>query len=174
MTFALQPTNKNYLSPVGFQLTLTRIPNTTYFCQGVTLPQVGIDVIKAPTPFNALNLGGTSLNYGDLQVTFLVDEDMRNYNELYQWMSDITIERVESQYSKINVKKTTDPNAGPRVDARLTILNSAKAPNVTFELIDVFCTGLTPLAFDTRNIDVKYLTCTATFNFREFNITMNT
>ena len=35
-----QPTNLNYLSPVNFDLVISKLPKTRYFCTGVNIPSV--------------------------------------------------------------------------------------------------------------------------------------
>ena len=84
-------TNKNFLSPVGFQLKLdsTKYENVEYFCTSVSLPDLSI--AESPTPFRGSNMamGGDRLNFGNLEVTFNITENMENYIEIYNWLNDI-------------------------------------------------------------------------------------
>ncbi len=171
MSLIQSPQNKNFLSPTGFVLTLTRLPATVYMCNAVQLPSVLLQEIKVPNPMVTLNISTTNIQYGTFSASFMIDEDLQNYREIYQWILDLSVDRINSQYDNILVKKLRDPNAGPRSDATVSILSSSKHPNIQFNFIDVFPSTLTPLPFDTRNKDIEYLTCTIGFSFREFNVT---
>lgn len=174
MSLATVPTNRNFLSPLGFRLVFSRLPNVEYFCQSVRLPSVTIGNIEVPNPILPLNVPSTKINTTDFEITFKVDEDMKNYNELYQWMIDLTFDRQTSLYlhlSETRLQKfKQDPNGGVFSDASLTILNSAKNPHKQFNFTDVYPTGLTPLKFDVTEDTVNYLECTASFSFRNFEL----
>jgi hypothetical protein len=49
-----QPTNLNYLSPLGFKFTLRRLPMVNYFCQSVDIPAISMTPINTPTPVGTL------------------------------------------------------------------------------------------------------------------------
>ena len=116
MSLASFPANKNFLSPLGFRLVFDRLPTVEYFCQGATLPSVSINNIEIPNPILPLNVPSTKLNTGDFSVVFRVDEDLANYNELYQLMIDLTFDRQTSLYlhmGESRLKKfQTNPNGG--------------------------------------------------------------
>ena len=62
-----QPTNKNFLSPLGFRFILSRTPNIEYFCQAATLPNMVMAEALTANPFTSA-LGNFSVG-GDLTVT---------------------------------------------------------------------------------------------------------
>lgn len=171
MTFATLPTNRNFLSPLGFRLVFNRLPTVEYFCQSVTLPSVGLQVMSVSNPLMRLNVAGTQLQYGELSATFKIDEDMKNYVELYNWISDLSFNRETSQYANLLAAQVPGGNGGPRSDATIEILNSVKNANKAFHFTDVFPASLTPVSFDTRKADIDYLECTVNFSFRDFTIT---
>lgn len=162
-------TNRNFLSPIGFRLVLTRLPNVILFSQSATLPSVGIKEITVPNPILPLNVSSTTMDQGTFSITFKVDEDLVNYKELYQWMIDLTFDRETSLYLHMGQRLQGDTQT-VRSDATLTILNSAKNANKEIQFTDCFPRNLTPLVFDTRKTDVDYIECTATFSFRNFSI----
>jgi hypothetical protein len=174
MSLASFPANKNFLSPLGFRLVFDRLPTVEYFCQGATLPSVSINNIEIPNPILPLNVPSTKLNTGDFSVVFRVDEDLANYNELYQWMIDLTFDRETSLYlhmGESRLKKfQTNPNGGVFSDASLTILNSAKSPSKKFSFTEVYPADISPLKFDVTAESLNYLECTATFSFRNFSL----
>ena len=147
--------NKNFLSPVGFQLKIdyNKYPNLEYFCTAASLP--GISMTEAPVPFKGANIGfvGDRINFEDLTVRFNVTENMENYLETFNWMHDI-----------VNGNDITNVQS----DATLIILNSHnnKAKEIQFK--DIFPTSLSGLEFDTSINDVEYLTAEVTFKYTYF------
>ena len=75
-----QPKNRNYLTPVGFKLKLERFEGVDFFCQAVNLPDVEMPFTEVQTRFRGVPIiAGGGVTYGNLQLRFMVDEDMANY-----------------------------------------------------------------------------------------------
>ena len=79
------PDNINPLSPIGFRLDIEKLPEVSYFCQEATLPDVTINAVSVPTPLAAIQIPDTILQYGDLTVNFLVDEDVGLLSHPCDW-----------------------------------------------------------------------------------------
>ena len=81
-----QPDNKNFLSPIGFQFSIQKLPHVNYFCQSANIPEITLSEVERMSPFIKLPTPGTQLTFGALSITFRVDEDLKNYKEMYNWM----------------------------------------------------------------------------------------
>ena len=82
-----QPKNRNFLTPIGFQLELEIFPGVDFFCQSVNFPDISVPVTEVPTMWRSFPIiGGGGVSYGDLQVNFIIDEDMENYAEIFNWI----------------------------------------------------------------------------------------
>ena len=114
-TLTTTPVNRSYLSNNKFDFVLKRIPNFTYLVQGVNLPGLTLQSSSINTPFSAVSIPGNQITFGTLSLTFLVDEDMKNYLGAYakefdtpgsmsrkEWEEDRRV-RIESK-AKITVK----------------------------------------------------------------------
>lgn len=84
------PTNKNFLSPLGFNFSIFKTPGVNFFVQSASIPSLNIGRAEINTPFNTLKYPGDKIDYGDMNITFRVDEELRNYYELYTWLTKIT------------------------------------------------------------------------------------
>ena len=84
------PSNKNFLSPVGFKFVIGRTPNVDYFCQSASIPEVNIGVREVPTPVKDYSVPGDKMTFGDLNLRFLVNEDLDNYYEIFKWLKGLT------------------------------------------------------------------------------------
>ena len=83
---ATNPDNKNFLSPIGFQFAIQRLPNVNYFCTSASIPEISMGETETPNPFIRLPNPGEKLAFGQLQLQFRVDEDLKNFQEIYNWL----------------------------------------------------------------------------------------
>lgn len=164
------PSNTNALSPLLHRFVLSRLPNTTFFCQRVVMPNVSLQNSSTATPFISLPYAGTEMDFGNLQLQFLVDEDMKNYKELLEWIEGLAFPENFGQYATL--KANVDGNKGIESDATLLITTSSKNPNIEVTFIDIFPIALTDLVFDVTKQDVDYLTATVAFAHRRFKVNM--
>ena len=167
-----QPDNTQFLSPLGFNFSIKKLPNTNYFIQSVNVPSVQATDVVVPTPFTNIPTIGDRLNYSEFQLSFKVDEDMTNYIELYDWLLQLHFPEDFAQSKNIyqkqnNVDFLAD---GPYSDATLTILNSAMNPNKEVVFEDCYPIARSDLQFSTTAASVDYIECQATFRYRMFRI----
>ena len=173
-----QVTNKSFLSPLGFKFVIKKTPNVNYFVQSVSLPSITLNRVDVPNPFIKIPLPGDHLDFGELTLTFKVDEDLKNYLEIYNWMIGMGFPDDFDQYKDVDVirggKNTgnVDRMSGGGIysDATLSILSSAMNVNHNVTFIDAFPTALQELQFLTTDTDVNYLTATVSFTYRKFTI----
>jgi hypothetical protein len=162
-----EPTNKNFLSPLGFRFFIQKTPNVNYFVQSVSIPDVNLGDTDLPTPFRRVPVAGDHIEYGDLTITFKVDESMNNYLELFNWITAIGFPDNFDQHKEVDPKfVATGSGRGVYSDATLVILSSAMNPLHEVVFTDVYPTALTDFAFDSRSQDVEYIEATATFKFK--------
>ena len=167
-----EPTNKNFLSPLGFKFVIKKTPNVNYFVQSVNLPNVNLGEAVLPSPFKRIPIAGDHIEYGDLQITFKVDENMQNYLELFNWIKAIGFPDTFDQHKAVDPKYVSSyTGEGIYSDASLVILSSAMNPVHEVVFRDAFPVALTDFNFDARASDVEYVEATATFKFRTFDIT---
>lgn len=162
-----QPSNKNFLSPLGFKFLLMKAPTVEYFIQNVNIPSLGFQSADVPTPFVNLPFPGDHLRFGELQLTFKIDEDMQNYLEIFNWLVGLGFPDNFAQYKNIANVSTRD---GVVSDATLMILTSAKNPNISITFKNLFPTSLSDVQFDTTQTDVEFVNATVTFKYQSFTI----
>jgi hypothetical protein len=164
-----QPDNINFLSPLGFRFTLARAPNLNFFATDVNIPSLSFGYTQVPSPFKPIELIGDRLDYGDLQVTFKVDEDFQNYFEIYNWLTGIGHPENFEQYRHYSVS----PNGAKEKiysDGTLTIMNSGMVPNIEVTFKDLFPFALSDINFTTTDSDLNYVTNTVSFKYQNFTI----
>lgn len=163
------PTNNNYLSPIGFKFVLGRAPNVQFFCQAASVPEMSIGVRTIPTPVKDYDVPGDKLTYGDLTLTFLVNETLDNYYEIYKWMKGLTGPKNPKQVSQYldsvdEAGRITD-FAKQMSDARLMILDSNYKVVSAVNFQNIFPISLSTLTFDANQTDVQYFTAQVDFKY---------
>ena len=143
MAFNTDPKSTNFLSPLGYKFTIKKMPTVNFFAQAVAIPSVTVGELPIPTPFSTkIQLPGDLVTFGDLVVTFRVDEDMANYLEVFNWIKSITrIDGFESANGQATAwtNEIDSPMGEEKVfsDASLYVLNSAMNPNKEITFTDV-------------------------------------
>lgn len=153
-----QPSNVNYLYQTLFKFEIFRLPKMEYFIQRVNLPGFGADAnLEQPTRFVAAKHPNSRVNYENLTMTFLVNEDMSNWREIYEWMRTIYLTKDSKNFeSKISTHFT---------DGSLHILNSAMNPKLQVRFRNLLPVSLSGFEFDSSVTDISPFTATITFAY---------
>ena len=158
-----QPTNQNFLSPVGFKFTCDAIPNVAYFCQSANVPGVSISNIEISTPFNPHFVPGDRVEYEELNLRIIVDENMKNWQEIYEWITEVGISQNFEQYEKRKKK-------GINTQGVLTVLTGSNVPQIEFHFKQMFPMSISGLNFDVSDSAVTYLTADISFRYNSYSI----
>lgn len=156
------PSNPSLLESTNFKFSVDRLPAVSYFCQAVTIPAITLGTADVQTPFSKIPFPGDKPQFGELLITFKVDEDFVNYKEMYDWLISLSFPDGFTQYTYT----TTSPTS----DASLTVLSNLKNPNYEFKFFDLFPTTLGNIELNTTLTDAQFVTCTAVFAYRKFSI----
>jgi hypothetical protein len=158
-----QPDTHNQLTNNKFRFFLNRCPTMTYFCQRANIPSYsfGITTQSNPTGVN-IRRPGTSFVYEDLNIGFSVDENMKNWLEIYNWITDIGFSyQGTSEILRDNQKTST---------AYLIVMNSSYSPLLTIKYKNVFPTFLSSIDFDSSLPDTDPIISSATFTYTHYEI----
>jgi hypothetical protein len=155
----------NYLSAAGFKIVFKRLPHVEFFSNKILLPSVTTNAVKTDTPLRAYYSTGDHLAYADLDLTFIIDENMKNYREIYDWLKGIGSPDTLEQYDQL-----ADSQDGTVSDITVLILNSHKNPNLEVTFKNAMPIGLTPVSLDLSNQDVLYPEATVTMRYDAFDI----
>lgn len=166
------PANLNPLSPTGFRLNITKLPEVTFFCQEANIPDINLAPIPIGTPFSTNLIPGEIIDFGTLNVNFLVDESMSNYKAIYNWIVGLGFPRDYLQYQglgesqepvQLSVKFGTQQ--GNFSDGTLEILGSNNVGVQVINFKDLHPVSISSLNFRADVDDVQYLTGSAAFKY---------
>ena len=191
--YSRQPTKFDYASPTQFKFQLTKLPKVEYFTTACNIPGISLSTALQPTPLKDIPLPGDTVEFNDLEITFLVDENLENYREIHGWMYGIGFPKDRKQYSAlIDANKDRFPTTGKDSqnhdagkvkygampigpifsDATLNVLTSKNTANIEVRFSDVFPTALSGLNFDQQADDVNYLSATVTFKYKIYEFAL--
>lgn len=161
--------NLNFLSPLGAEFIIKKTPTTNYFVQKASIPEIILPAPEVPNPMVAIPISGDHIQFGSLDITFKIDEDFRNYYEIYNWIIGQGFPENTDQFKQLNsIPRYT--GEGLYSDVSLIIYTSSNNPNYEFIFTDAFPVALSKVTFDTTNTNVDYLNCSATFKYTNFTV----
>lgn len=155
----------NYLSTAGFDIKITRLPGVEFFSQKLLLPGVNGNAVETVTPLRAYYSVPDHLRYLDFDLSFIIDENMHNYQEIFNWLKGLGTPDTLQQYKDLEASKE-----GLTSDVSVILLNSHKNPNIKFTFINAIPIGLTPVSLDMTTQDVTYAEATVTLRYDAFEI----
>jgi len=180
-----QPTKQDYASPTQFKFGIIKLPKVEYFCTAVNIPGITLGSSNQPTPLKQIPQPGDTLTYENLSMTFLVDENLENYQEIHGWLVGLGFPRDNAEFRNLlssgsdrfpvaNQRVSTEPgktkygttDQGPVFsDATLSILTNKNNPVTEIRFRDVFPIALSGLQYNQQATDVDYLVATVDFRY---------
>ncbi|MDP7367834.1 MAG: hypothetical protein QGH83_11320 [Candidatus Pacebacteria bacterium] len=167
-----QPDNLNQLNVVGFEINFSRLPATTYFCQRINVPSVTLGETYQANPFMNTPLEGDTLSFESLGISFIVDEDMQNYIEIYNWLIAIGFPRDHAQFAALKTaEEFPEKTESLYSDINIMLHTNKSNPNYKITFTDVFPTALSSVQLDSTPSTIDPIVVDASFNFRgQFDI----
>ena len=159
-----RPQNLNFLSQIGFKFEIARAPNFNYFIQKVFFPGVTLPTVFKPNPFVRDTVPGDQITYDSLTIEFKLDEDLRGYFELYDWITALGKPESFAQSAAIYNRPKYDKNS-VYSEGSLIILNNKMMPNVQINFYDMVPQRLSGFTLQTDANDVNYISASLELNY---------
>lgn len=163
------PANINPLQSNGFLFGIQKLPDISFFCQEVNIPELMLPNSEYATPLVNVRMPGDKPVFGDLSLTFLIDETMGNYVSIHNWLMGLGFPESQTQYNDFITARTDALNSNPQMaavsDGILQVLNSSNTVAKTIRFIDLFPTSLSSLTLQSTTQDTQYLAGVVTFGY---------
>ena len=154
----------NYLTPVEFQVSISRLPNVQFFTQQTSIPGLSTSPVMVPTRFNKTYRAADEVEFSNLDLTFIVDEQMNNYREIFDWIIAASFPESHVQHQTISENLYSDIS--------VLILNSKKNANINITYKNCFPISLSEIQLSTVESDVVYPQVTASFQYDSFDVNL--
>jgi hypothetical protein len=170
-----QVDNRNFLSPTGFKFSLTRTPKVGFFCNQANIPDLNLGVAVQPSYLKDLDTPGDKIVFGDLNLRFLVDENLENYMEIQNWIRGLGYPEKLSQFADLQESglvqgNYTQDRQNIYSDGTLQVLTSSQLPNFQVSFKDLFPYSLSTMTFDATDSDIQYFTADVSFKYTIYDI----
>ena len=184
-----QPSIMDYASPVQFRFKCTKLPQVEFFCQKANIPAIRLGLAEQKTSLKDIPIPGDKITFSDLQISFLVDENLNNYKEIHDWIIGIGFPQNYNQFSDLRALSSDRfpgttastaptgtsiakplPEGGIYSDATLIVLNSKNIAKTEIRFHNIFPTRLGALSYDVKQSDVDYLTASVDFKYMYYEI----
>ena len=173
--FGKQIQNRNFLSGVAFKFSLTKFPKVDFFSNSARIPELSLELTTQASYLKNIDIPGERLTFGDFTLRFLVDENMENYQSVYDWLTGLGFPETTREFA--NLTKDSDGQRDPKeafCDGTLRILNSNYREVAKVKFKDLFPVSLSSLEFDATSTDVQYFTAEATFKYTIYDLVSST
>ena len=156
-----QPDNPNFLETHRFRLVAARIPHVVYYVQEVNLPGFSMNTATLPTPLVQVPIHGDTVSFSDLTISFMVDEDMKNYKEILNWIHGLGFPINTNQHRDLR------QTIGQGVDSDLLLMINTSHHNAHHYIMfrGAFPVSISDINFTTKNTNVDYPTVSVSFRY---------
>jgi len=157
------PINTNISAPSNFVFLLPKVPNAVYFCTSVTVPGTSSpELVYKSGRGLALKTPSGEISHGDLSFTYLINEDMKNFDELQTWFRSMTSFR---DYTEL-----ADYHNWMSEEGQLIILSNKKNPIARFHFHGLFPSNLSGITFNSADPEANNLVATCTMQFTYYTV----
>lgn len=167
--------NRNFLSPTGFKFTLTREPKVSFFCNQANIPDLTLGVANQPSYLKMIPTPGDIIEFGDLTLRFIVDEDLENYIAIQNWIRGLGFPEKITEFAELEKEASgkkyySNDKQNVYSDGTLQVLTSNQIPNFQVAFKDLFPYTLSTLVFDATDTDIQYFTAEASFKYTIYDL----
>jgi hypothetical protein len=161
----IKPNELNQLNVVSFQTNFTRLPNVDFFCQRVNIPAITLGIATQSTPLIDMPIEGDTLVFDQMTINFIVNEDLSNYLEVYDWLISLGFPDNHNQFNlKDGLIRSGDIN-NLRSDMNLILQTNKSNPNYSITFKDTFPVSLGSIQLDVAATSLEPIIVDATFAY---------
>jgi len=182
-----QPTKFDYAEPTKFRFGVIKLPKVEFFCTAANIPGISLGNASQPTPLKDIPIPGDKLDYDNLNIQFLVDENLENYREIHGWLTGLGFPKDTEQFRNLQnagsdrfpttknvgvnnelgrVRKAVQDDGGLYSDATLFVLSSKNNAALEVRFRDIYPVSLSGLDYNQQETDIQYLTANVTFAYK--------
>ena len=170
--------NKSILQKNNFRLLIDKVPTVEYFVRTATVPGMSFSETTVATGIGLdAYFPGDKVEFEKLSVSFVVDEDLQNFKEIYDWMDSIVPiadpsayeAYVESVKTGSGTYSAVNNDLNQYSDITLVMNTNKNLPNKLLRFHDCFPISLGALELESGS-DSEAVSTTVSFRFTYYEI----
>lgn len=154
----------NQLEAKSIQLIIERTPNVNYFCTSASVPGITATAARQPSPFVDVKVTGDKLVFQPLIVNCIIDEDMRNWQEIFDWLVSYGHPTDFNEYRDNSVTRNNQ-YLTKKSGATLLIPNNKYNNYHEYQFVDLFPIDISDVVFDVQISETPISIMTLTFEY---------
>ena len=170
--------NRSILNRNNFKLLIDKVPTVEYYVRTVNIPGItfGETVQAAGVGLDAF-FPGDKASFDTLEVSFIVDEDLENFSEIYNWIDSIVPLSDPELYgtftgtakSNTNILQSVANDLNQYSDITLVINTNKNLPNRYIRFHDCFPIALGSIELES-GADAEPALVNVSFRFSYYDI----
>ena len=170
--------NKSILNKNNFRLLIDKVPTVEYYVQSVNIPGLSFtETISAAGVGLDAFFPGDKVSFETLDISFIVDEDLENFKEIYDWMDAIVPVSDPAAYEAyVGSVKTgsgtysaVDNDLNQYSDVTLVLNTNKNIPNRFLRFHDAFPISLSGIELQS-GAEAEPVTCNVSFRFTYYEV----
>ena len=180
----------DYADPTKFKFQITKLPRVEFNSIQANIPGITLTEINQPTRLMPVRIPGNDMTFEDLNITFIVDEDLTNYRSVHDWMAGLAQMDSDDKYRALITEGSdrmplsqqanlTDAGRVTRAtndgaifsDAKLITLSNRNIPLIEITFRDTYPKALSALDYNQNATDIEYLQATVTLGYKKHTYT---
>ena len=180
----------DYADPTKFKFQISKLPRVEFNSIQANIPGITLTELNQPTRLMPVRIPGNDMTFEDLNVTFIVDEDLTNYRSVHDWMAGLAQMDSDDKYralitdggDRMPLSQQNNSQDAGRVtsatndgaifsDAKLIILSARNIPIVELSFEDTYPKALSALDYNQNATDIEYLQATVTLGYKKHTYT---
>ena len=170
--------NKSILNKNNFRLLIDKVPTVEYYVRSCNIPGVQFSEAVQPAGLGVdAYFPGDKASFDTLEVTFIVDEDLENFAEMYNWIDSIVPlsdpklfgTYTDTAVTKTNVTASIDNDLNQYSDITLVLNTNKNIPNRFIRFHDCFPISLGSIELES-GADAEPATVSVSFRFTYYEI----
>lgn len=154
----------NLLTNPNFMYVIEELPGVNLMSQSFELPAIQFGQAPVTSPFIDYNLPGEKVQFTNFNCTFLVDENLHNYYEVWKWMMQLGFPRAFKQYRQM----LEDKKYKVKSDIHVIITTNKMNQIEVVRFHGCFPVSLSEIMFSHTDSSVSHPQCTVIFSYDYF------
>lgn len=162
--------NMNYLNTQVFQMDIPLAPSVNEYIQSVSLPGITLGEAQIETPFIRQPEPGDKLIFSPISISFLIDEHMKNWKEIFNWMIALGFPTSLQQYGVLPHQVNRADSSQITCDLTILVHDNYSKPILKFNMFNAFPINLGDIPISTVETDAQVPMCTADFMYQHYEV----
>ena len=163
----------SYVAPQNFYMIFDKLPQITFNAQTINIPTISVGESDIPNRFNAgtTAIPGDSMDYGQLDVQFLIEKSFRNYRSCLRWLKSLANPESHEQFVEwVDEHKYQSRGDFSKLMSDCSVFGTDSANNILAEwkFKNAFPVSVDSPDFDATATDVEFLVSTMSLRYTYF------